>query len=80
MCRETLVKRDGLAITGERMGTSNGIALRHLSHPQLHVWYAKDHTGRETASRGIGLRGQTIKTIKTEGVPGVPTQAPILIT
>ena len=29
------LKRDGLAITVERRGTSSGIALRHLSLPQL---------------------------------------------
>ena len=61
----TQVKRDGLAITVERRGTSSWIALRHLSHPRLHVWAAKDHTGRETAPRGIGLRGQTLKTTRT---------------
>ena len=48
MPRGTQVKRDGLAITVERRGTSSGMALRHLSHPRLHVWSAKDHTGRET--------------------------------
>ena len=41
---------------------------------------AKDHTGRETAPRGVGLPGRTLKTIRTEGAPGVPTQAPVLIT
>ena len=51
MPRGTQVKRDGLAITVERRGTSIGIALRHLSCPQLHVRSAKDHTGRETAPR-----------------------------
>ena len=30
----TQVKRDGLAITVERRGTSSGIALRHLSCPR----------------------------------------------
>ena len=55
----TQVKRDGVAITVERKGISSGIALRHLSHPQLHVGSAKDHTGRETAPRGIGFRGWT---------------------
>ena len=45
----TQVKRDGLAITVERRRTSSGIALKHLSHPRLHVWSAKDHTGGETA-------------------------------
>ena len=33
MPRGTQVKRDGLAITVERRGTSSGIALRHLNHP-----------------------------------------------
>ena len=27
-----------------------------------------------------GLRGRILKTIRTEGAPGVPTQAPVLIT
>ena len=74
------MKRDGLAITVERRGTSSGIALRHLSRPRLHVRSAKDHTGRETAPRSVGLQGRTLKTIRTEGAPGVPTQAPVLIT
>ena len=46
------------------------------SCPRLHVWYAKDHTGRETAPRGIGLRGQTLKTIRTEGAWGSPHKLP----
>ena len=33
MPRESQVKRDGLAITVERRGTSSGIALRHLTVP-----------------------------------------------
>ena len=41
---------------------------------------AKDHTGTDTAPRGIGLRGQTLKTIRTEGARVTPTQAPVLIT
>ena len=80
MPRGTQVKREGLAITVERRGTSVGIALRHLSCPQLHVRSAKDHTERETAPRCVGFRGPTIKTIRTEGAQAVPTQAPILIT
>ena len=36
---------------------------------------AKDHTGRETAPRGIGLRGQTLKTIRTEGALGPHTSS-----
>ena len=60
------LKRDGLAITVERRGTSSGIALRLLSHPWVHVLSSKDRTG-ETAPRDIGPRGQTLRTIKTEG-------------
>ena len=80
MPRGTQVKRAGLALTVERRGTSSGIALRHLSRPRLHVRSAKDHTGRETALRGVGLRGWTLKTIRTEGAPGAPSQTLILIT
>ena len=39
--------------------------------PRLHVPSAKDHTGRETAPRGVGLRGRTLKTIRLK-VPGGP--------
>ena len=76
MPRGTQLKRDGHAITVERRGTSSGIALRHLSHPRLHVWSAKDHTGRETAPRGVGLQGQTLKTIRTEGAQRSPHNLP----
>ena len=68
------MKRDGLAITVEGRGTSSKIALRHLSRPWLQS-SAKDHTGRETAPRGIGLRGQTLKTIRTEGALGPHTSS-----
>ena len=70
------MKRDGLAITVERRGTSSGIALRHLSRPLLQVQFSKDHTGRETAPRGIGFRGQTLKTIRIEGVWGSAHKLP----
>ena len=40
--------------------------------PRLYVRSAKDHSGRETALRGVGLRGQTLKTIRTEGAQGSP--------
>ena len=66
------MKRDGLAIAVERRGTSGEIALRHLSRPRLHVLSAKDHTGGETAPRGIGFRGRTLKTTRTEGAWGSP--------
>ena len=52
--------------------TSRGIALRHLSHLQLQVLSAKDHTGRETDPRGVGFRGQNLKKIRTEGAWGSP--------
>ena len=74
------MKRDGLATAVERRGTSSGIALGHLSRPRLHVRSAKDHTGRETAPRDVGLQGQTLKTIRTEGAPGSPHKLPFLIT
>ena len=70
MPRGTQVNSDRLVITVERKGTSSGIALRHLSHPQLCVWYARDHTGGETFPRGAGFRGQTLKTIRTESPQG----------
>ena len=34
------------------------------------------NTGRETAPRGVGLRGQTLKTIRTEGARGSPHKLP----
>ena len=73
------MKRDGLVITVGRRGTSSGIALRHPRHHYFLVQSAKYHTGRETAPRGVGFRGQTFKTIMTKGAWG-PTQVPILIT
>ena len=76
MPRGAQVKRDMLAITVERRGTSSRIAFRHLSRPRLQVRSAKDHTGIETAPRGIGFRGQTLKTIRTEGARGSPHKLP----
>ena len=66
------MKKDGLAITMERRDTSSRIALMHPSHPRLHVWSARDHTGGETDPRGAGFRGWTLKTIRTEGAQGSP--------
>ena len=43
---------------------------------RLHVRSAKDHTGRETAPRGVGLRGRTLKTIRTEDARGSPHKLP----
>ena len=50
------------------------------SKPPLAPWSAKDHTARETAPRAIGFRARTLKTIRTEGAWGSPTQALVLIT
>ena len=76
MPRGTQVKRGELSITVERRGSSRKIALRHRIRPQLHVQSAKDYTGRETAPRGVGFRGRTLKTIRTEGVWGSPHKRP----
>ena len=76
MPRGTQVKRDELAITVERRGTSSGIALRHLSRPWLHVRSANDHTGEEDALTDTGLRGQTLKTMRTKGAQGSPQKLP----
>ena len=76
MPRGTQMKRVGLAITVERRGTTSRIALRHLSHPQLHVQSAKDYTGRKTSLRGVGLQGWTLKRNKTEGVQGSTHKLP----
>ena len=57
-------------------GTSRGIALRDLSRPRLHVQSARDHTRGETAPRGIGFRGWTLKTIRTAGAQGSPHKLP----
>ena len=69
------MKRGGLVITVGRRGTSSGIALRHPRHHQFLVQSAKDHAGRETAPRGVGLRGQTFKTIRTKGAWGAQTSS-----
>ena len=70
------MKGDGLAIAVERRGISSGIALRPLSRPRLHVRSARDHPGGEPAPRGGGLRGLTLKTIRTEGARGSPHKLP----
>ena len=66
------MKRGGLIIMVERRGISSRIALRHLSHPRLHVQSVKDHSGEETALRDVGPRGQTLKTIVTDSAWGSP--------
>ena len=68
------MKEDGLAITVERRSASSGIPLRHLRVPQLHVLSARGHTGGETAPRGVGPSGGTLKTTRTECARGSPHQ------
>ena len=71
------MKRDGLAIiTVEKRDISSKVALRHLSCPLLPVQSVKDHTGGETAPRGIGPRDRALKTIRTEGAQGSPHKLP----
>ena len=70
----------GLLLLWKGGGISSRIALRHLSHPRLHVQSAKDHTGEETALQSVGPRAQTLKVIRTHDSPVVLTQVPILIT
>ena len=76
MSRETQVKRDGLATTVERRGTSSGIALRHLSRPRLHVRseWRRDWTQRHRFRGSDSQDNQDWRCLR------VPTQAPILIT
>ena len=74
MPRGTQVKRDELVITVERRGISSRIALRYLSHPRLHVWSAKDHTGGETALCGVGPKDWALEKIRTEGAQGSPQE------
>ena len=76
MPRGTQVKRDRLAITVERRSISSGIALRDLSHPWLHVQSIKDHTGGESAPRGVGPRSRTLRTIRTEDAWASPHKLP----
>ena len=76
MPRGTQVKKDGLALTVERRGTSSRIALRHLSCPRLHVQSPRDRTRGETALKNVGFGGWTLKTIRTEGARGSPHKLP----
>ena len=76
MPRGTQVKRDGLVITVKMSSISSRIALNHIRHPQQHVQSAKDHTGEETALRGVGPRDWTLKIIGTVGAWGSPHKLP----
>ena len=78
MPRGAQVKRDGLAITVERRGTSSGIALRHLSRPRLHVCKGL-HWKRDCPQRRRSLESDS-QDNQDWRCPGVPTQAPVLIT
>ena len=76
MPRGTKVKRDELVITVERRGISSRITLRHVSCHRLHVRSVKDHTGGESAPRGVGPRGWTLRTIRTEDAWASPHKLP----
>ena len=76
MPRGAQVKRDGLAITVERRGTSSGIALRHLSRPGSMSSLQRTTLEERLPPRGVGLQGQTLKTIRTEGARGSPHKLP----
>ena len=66
------MKRDGLAITVGKEGHLKQDCPQVSKLPRLHVLSAKDHTGGETAPRGVGLRSRALKTIRTEGARGPP--------
>ena len=70
------MKRDGLALTVERRGTASGIALRHLSHPGSMSGLQGTTLEEKLPVRGIGFRGQILKTNKTEGAQGSPHKLP----
>ena len=76
MPRGAQVKRDGLAITVERRGTSSGIALRHLSCPGSMSSLQRTTLEERLRPRGVGLQGRTLKTIRTEGARGSPHKLP----
>ena len=51
IAQRDLGEKNGLAIIVERRGTSSEVALRHPSHPWLHVWSTRGHTGRDGPQR-----------------------------
>ena len=61
MPRETQTKRDGLVNYCGKEGHLKQDCSQASKPPS-----ASDHTARETAPRGIGFTGQTLKTIRTE--------------
>ena len=77
--RGTQVKRDGLFSTVERRGISSGIALRHLSHPQLRPVCKGPHWRRDCSLR-CRPQGSDSEDNLDWRCLGVPTQVPILIT
>ena len=75
----TQVKQDALAITVGRRGILSRIVLRQLRRLWLHVQSAKNHTGKETAPRHSS-QGSDTQDNQDWRCPGVPQNAPILIT
>ena len=80
MPRGTQVKKDGLLITVERRGISSGIDLRHLSRPLAPRPVCKGLYWRRDFPLRCRTQGSDSQGNQDEGAPGVPTQAPILIT
>ena len=75
MAMKTILKQPE-KIAQRDPGEQDGLAITVESRPRLHVWSVRDHTGRETAPRGIGFRDQALKTIWTEGAQESPHNLP----
>ena len=75
MAMKTVLKQPE-KISQRDPGEQDGLAITVESRPRLHVWSVRDHTGRETAPRGIGFRDQALKTIWTEGAQESPHNLP----
>ena len=79
MPRGTQVKRDGLAITVERRGTSSRIALRHPSCPRS-MSCLQGTTVKERLPQRCRFQGLDSQDSQDWRCLEVPTQAPVLIT
>ena len=80
MPRGTQVERDRLVITVERRGILNGTAFRHLSSPSAPCPVCKGRHLRRDCPLRHRPQGSDSQDNLDWRCPGVPTQAPILIT
>ena len=71
---------DGLAITVEGRGTSSGIALRHLSRPPAPCPVFRGPQWKRDCPQRCRSPGSDSQDNHDCRCPGVPTQAPVLIT